>query len=87
MKLGYFFLAAFVISLGIVVFGEAGLLSAYRASQENARLESRIDFLQTENVKLLHDIESVQKSPRRLEHTIRSSLSLMAPDELLFEFQ
>lgn len=87
MKLGYFFLAAFVISLGIVLFGEAGLLSAYRASQENARLEARIDSLQAENVKLLHDIESVQKSPRRLEHTIRSSLSLMAPDELLFEFQ
>ena len=87
MKLGYFFLAAFVISLGIVLFGEAGLLSAYRASQENARLEGRIDTLQAENVKLLHDIESVQKSPRRLEHTIRSSLSLMAPDELLFEFQ
>jgi len=87
LKLGYFFLAAFVISLGIVLFGEAGLLSAYRASQENARLEGRIDTLQAENVKLLHDIESVQKSPRRLEHTIRSSLSLMAPDELLFEFQ
>jgi cell division protein FtsB len=87
LKLGYIFLAAFAISLGIVLFGEAGLLSAYRASQENARLESRIDTLQAENVKLLHDIESVQKSPRRLEHTIRSSLSLVAPDELLFEFQ
>lgn len=87
MKLGYFFLAAFVVALGIVLFGEAGLLSAYHASQENARLEARIDNLQRENAKLLHDIESVQKSSRRLEHTIRSSLSLVAPDEILFEFQ
>ena len=87
MKLGYIFLAAFAISLGIVLFGEAGLLSAYHASQENARLEARIDDLQRENAKLFHNIEAVQKSSRMLEHTIRSSLSLMAPDELLFEFQ
>ena len=87
MKIGYIFLAFFLVALGIVLFGEAGLLSAYRASQDNARLEARIDSLQRDNAKLLHDIESVQKSPRRLEHTIRSSLSLMAPDELLFEFQ
>jgi cell division protein FtsB len=87
LKLGYLFGAAFLASVGIVLFGEAGLLSAYRSSQENARLEARIDSLQRENAKLLHDIESVQKSPRRLEHIIRSNLSLVAPDELLFEFQ
>ncbi len=87
MKLGYIFLAAFIISLGIVIFGEAGLLSAYHASQENARLEARINSLQRENTALFHDIDSVQKSPRRLEHIIRSNLSLVAPDEILFEFQ
>jgi cell division protein FtsB len=87
LKLGYFFLVAFLASVSIVIFGEAGLLSAYKASQENARLEARIQTLQGENASLLHDIESVQKSARRLEHTIRSSLSLVAPDEILFEFQ
>lgn len=87
MKLGYIFLTAFLVSVGIVLFGEAGLLSAYKLSQENARLEARIENLQGENAKLLHDIENVQKSARLLEHTIRSSLSLVAPDELLFEFQ
>jgi hypothetical protein len=87
VKLGYVFLAAFAISVFIVLFGEAGLLSAYRASQENARLTARILSLEGENTRLLHDIESVQKSPRRLEHTIRSSLSLVGSDEVLFEFQ
>lgn len=87
MKLGYFFLAAFAISVGIVLFGEAGLLSAYKASQNNSRLESRIESLVQENERLLHDIDAVQKSPRKLEHTIRSSLSLVGPDEVLFEFQ
>ncbi|MGZ3711762.1 MAG: FtsB family cell division protein [Bdellovibrionota bacterium] len=87
MKLGYFFLAAFSVSVGIVIFGEAGLLSAYRASQNNARLEARVDSLQSENAQLLHDIESVQKNSRKLEHTIRASLSLVGPDEMVFEFQ
>jgi cell division protein FtsB len=87
VKIGYIFLFAFVISVGIVLFGEAGLLSAYRASQNNAKFEARIESLLAENARLLHDIDSVQKSPRKLEHTIRSSLSLVAPDEILFEFQ
>ncbi|HEY8280284.1 MAG TPA: septum formation initiator family protein [Bdellovibrionota bacterium] len=87
MKLGYVFLAAFLVSVGIVLFGEAGLLSAFKASQANAALEARVSVLQAENAKLAKEIESVQKSPRKLEHTIRSSLSLVAPDEILYEFQ
>jgi cell division protein FtsB len=87
LKIGYVFLAAFLVSVGIVIFGEAGLLSAYRISQQNARFEARIDDLQQENAKLLHDLESVQKSSRMLEHTIRANLSLVGPDEMLFEFQ
>jgi cell division protein FtsB len=75
------------MSVGIVLFGEAGLLSAYKQSQENSRLSTRIQSLESENARLMHDIESVQKSARRLEHTIRASLSLVAPDEVLFEFQ
>jgi cell division protein FtsB len=87
MKLGHFFLVAFVISVGIVLFGEAGLLSAYKASQNNTRLEARIETLQRENSRLQQDIDGIQKSAPKLEHTIRSSLSLVGPDELLFEFQ
>lgn len=87
MKLGYFFLAAFLISLGVVVFGEAGLLSAYRQSQDNAQLESRVISIQRENDRLLSDIDAIQKNPKRLELVIRSNLSLVAPDEILFEFQ
>ena len=87
MKIGYIFLGAFLVSIGIVLFGEAGLLSAYHMSQENARLEARIETLEQENAKLLHDISAIQKDPRSLEHTIRKSLSLVGPDELLFEFQ
>jgi len=87
LRLGYFFLAAFLVSLGVAIFGEAGLLSAYRTSQNNARLEARIEALQAENERIQADIDSVQRSSRRLERTIRSSLSLVAPDELLYEFQ
>lgn len=87
MKIGYFFLAAFIVSLGIVIFGDVGLLSAYRISQENATLEKRIDDLQRQNARLLHDIESIQRSENKQEHMVRTSLSLLAPDEILFDFQ
>jgi cell division protein FtsB len=87
MKLGYIILFTFAISIGVVLFGEVGLLSAYRSSQNNAKFEARIENLQAENARLIHDIDSVQRNGRKLEHTIRSSLSLVAPDELLFEFQ
>ena len=87
MKIGYIFLAAFLVSMGIVLFGEAGLVSAFKQSQENARLSARIQSLEGENERLQHDIDNVQKSARRLEYTIRSTLSLVGQDEILFEFQ
>lgn len=87
MKLGYLFVAAFLISLGVVVFGEAGLLTAFRQSQDNALLENRVTTLQRENDRLFSDIDAIQKNPKRLELVIRSNLSLVAPDEILFEFQ
>jgi cell division protein FtsB len=87
VKLGYVFLSAFIVSFGIVLFGEAGLLSAYKQSQENAKLTNRIQVLEGENARLMRDIDAVEKSARRLEHTIRTTLSLVAPDEILFEFQ
>ncbi len=87
MKIGYLFVAAFLVSLGVVLFGEAGLLSAYRISQDKAKLETRVKRLETENESLKAEIELVQKNPQHLEHTIRKSLSLVAPDEVLYEFQ
>lgn len=85
MKLGYIFLLVLLISSGMVLFGEAGLFSAYRASQENSQLEARIDVLQAENARLLSEIDGIQKNSKKLERAIRG-LSLVAPDELLFEF-
>jgi cell division protein FtsB len=87
LKIGHFFIVAFLISVGIICFGEAGLLSAYRMSQEKAMLEARINRLEKDNEVLRSEIDSIQKNPRYLEHTIRKSLSLVAADEILYEFQ
>jgi cell division protein FtsB len=87
LKVGYFFLAAFLVSLGIALFGDVGLLSAYRISQDNAKLEARIERLQEENQRFNQDIEAIQTSNQHLELTIRKNLSLVAPDEIMFEFQ
>lgn len=87
MKLSYLFLVSFLVSFGIVLFGDVGLLSAFRISQENARLEARIDTLQKENANLLYDIESIQRSSRKLETMIRKNLSFVATDEVIYDFQ
>ncbi len=87
MKLGYVILGAFLVSFALVLFGEAGLLSAYKLSQENARLEARIDQLQEEKQKLLQEIEKIQTNSAHLEHVIRKNLTLVAPDEIVYEFE
>lgn len=87
MKLSHAFAAAFAASLIVIIFGEAGLLSAFHLSQENAHFEQRIQKLEQQNEQVRQEIELVQKDPSHLEHTIRKSLSLTAPDELLFDFQ
>ena len=87
MKLSYFFLVAFVISFGVVIFGEAGLITAYKMSQEKAKLEARIERLSRENRELTTKIDAIQKDPIALEHEIRKSLSLVSSDEILIKFQ
>lgn len=87
MKLGYALLGAFLVSFALVLFGEAGLLSAYKLSQENARLEARVEQLQEERQKLQQEIEKIQASPAHLEHVIRKNLTLVAPDEIVYEFE
>lgn len=86
MKLRYLFTGAFAVSMFVICFGEAGLLSAYRSSQEKAQLEARIRRLERENEQLAEQIQWIQRNPQFLEHTIRQSLSLVAPDEIVFEF-
>jgi len=87
LKLSYFFLAAFVISFGVVIFGEAGLITAYKMSQEKAKLEARIERLSSENRELTLKIDAIRKDPIALEHEIRKSLSLVSADEILIKFQ
>lgn len=82
----HFFLIAFAISVLVVCFGEAGLLSAYRTSQEKALLETRVRRLERENEQLTEQVNKL-KNPQFLEYTVRQSLSLVAGDELVFEFQ
>lgn len=87
MKLSYFFAAAFAISFAMVLFGEAGLMSAYRQSQEKARLESRLQRLNSDKSGLEHRIDAIQRDPIALENEIRRSLSLVSEREILIKFQ
>lgn len=87
MKLSYLFFGAFLISFGVVIFGEAGLVSAYKMSQEKARLEAHLQRLTSENEELRVKIDAIQRDPIALEYEIRRSLSLVSADEILIKFQ
>ena len=87
MKLGYLLIAAFSISLGVIIFGEGGLIPAFRFSQEKVQLEQRIRKLEEDNQDLRRQIRSFETDSAFQEYTIRKSLSLVGEDEILFEFQ
>lgn len=87
MKFSYLFAAAFAVSFLMVIFGEAGLVSAYRKSQEKARLQARMERLLVDKSLLERKIEAVQRDPIALENEIRRSLSLVADREILIKFQ
>lgn len=85
MKLLFIF--TLITSLGIIAFGNGGLLSAYRKSQEKAFLEMRLTSLKKENKKLVNKIKKFQSNPESVEHMIRKNLFLVAEDEIIFRFK
>lgn len=86
LKIHYYLLFAFVVSFFLVLFGESGVLSAYKLSQEKMKLEKHIEFLEAENAKLTKNIKRMQTDPTFQEAMVREKLSYVQPDELIFEF-
>ena len=76
-----------MISLGVIIFGEAGLISAFRTSQHKAQIEARIENIVRENRIIQAKVDGIRTNVYAMEHAIRKSLSLVAPDEILIQFR
>ena len=87
MKLGYLLLAVLLVSFGIVLFGDKGLFSAYKAMIKKEKLKQEITTLEENNAKLRKKIKLIKSDDSFLEDIIREKLSLVREKEILVKFQ
>ncbi len=80
------FLLAFTTSFVMVIFGEAGLLTAFEKSQKKIQIKASIEQIRLENSTLKARIESLTKNRYDLEYYVRKVANLAAKDEIIFEF-
>lgn len=70
----------------MVIFGEAGLVTAFEKSQDKVRLEAEIATIEKRNQDLELKINSIQKNRYDLEYYVRKVANLAAKDEIIFAF-
>lgn len=85
--LSIIFVVAFSVSFAMVIFGEAGLRTAFQKSQSKVQLEAKIAGLRAENEQLKEKIRSIKENRYDLEYYVRKVANLAAEDELIFEFE
>jgi cell division protein FtsB len=68
------------------IFGNNGLLQAYRLSKVRYELLQRVEALELENQALQVKLEKLKNDSVTQEKTIRQVLGYVRPNELIFEF-
>lgn len=69
------------------IFGNAGLLQAYRLADARFELQMKIKALETENIRLEHAHNLLENDPITQERAIRDTIGFVKSDELVFEFR
>ena len=69
------------------VFGNSGLLQAYRLSRVQRDLDLRVRALENDHVRLQTMAQALEKDPLVQEYAIRETLGFVRDKELVFEFQ
>lgn len=69
------------------VFGNSGLIQAYRLSQVRRDMTLRVAALENERVRLQRTLRSLEHDPFVQEQTIRETLGFVRPTELVFEIK
>lgn len=69
------------------VFGNSGVLQAYRLSNARYELGQRIKALESEKARLEAHLAGLDHDPLSQERAIRETLGFVRENELVFEFQ
>ncbi len=85
--LSILFIVTFSSSFGIIIFGEAGLITAFEKSQKKVQIEEKIASIKKHNLEIEERVKSLKSNPYVLEYYVRKVANLAAKDEIIFEFE
>jgi cell division protein FtsB len=75
-----------LLLLGLAVFGDKGLVSAWHAKQQRDELVQEVRLLEENNRLLRQEIEALRSDRKHLEGIARRELGMVRDDELIYQF-
>jgi len=85
--LSFALVVIFSCSLLWLIFGDHGLLQAYRLRTELMRMDMENEGLRKENEALRIEVEALKSDMRYIERLAREKLGMARKDELVFMFE
>jgi len=80
------FILLVLIMLGVMFFGDRGLLRVLQTNRQLADLQAQIDELEATNAELRKEIDALNNDLRTIERIARRELGMVRPDEVVFQF-
>jgi len=85
-RIPIWFIFLVLIMLGMILFGDRGLLRVLQAQRQLAEMEAQIAELEATNAELRREIEALNTDLRTIENIARRELGMVRPDELVYQF-
>jgi len=80
-------LALLVALLGILVFGDKGLLRLLQLERQLSQLQGELKRGEETNETLRLEIESLRNDPKTIEGIARKELGMVKKDEIVYQFR
>jgi cell division protein FtsB len=77
---------AVIFILYFTVFGERGLLRIYHLNKEKKEVQSRLDSIKGENMKLVREVDALKNDRRYLESIARRDFGMVRKNEVIYQF-
>lgn len=72
--------------LYFTIFGERGLLRIYHLNKEKREVQSRLEALKGENMKLVREVDALKNDRRYLESIARRDFGMVRKNEIIYQF-
>ncbi len=72
--------------LYFTIFGERGLLRIYHLNKEKREVQSRLEALKGENLKLVREVDALKNDRRYLESIARRDFGMVRKNEIIYQF-